>query len=146
MYKKEFRDILFPTALRLSPQLVFPLVLLLNAMGLDIFKGHMEQIPDLACITLWVQVLWIAGNYGQDLFKYEYKDNAMEYLFGFPYTKSRIMLFKLSPRLLVLTGLITVYLGLFFYFSIKAGSLSNQNIIVSGIVIPLELVIVFLCA
>ncbi|MCP4218331.1 MAG: ABC transporter permease subunit [bacterium] len=110
MFKKEFNDILKPTLLRLIPLFIYPVLLLLSTFNIGL--GGEYQSGDLYIVFIFVfmaQVVWIAGNYGLNIFSGEYRDNAMEYLFSFPFSKGRIIYYKLMPRLLVLLGLHVVY-------------------------------------
>lgn len=98
MIKKEFREILVPTLLRISVLSFFPL---LSLPGITEFVSRYNYYEFLS-LTLGLVTLWIASTYGIDAFKSEHRDQAMEYLFSFPLSKSKIVLYKLIPRVSVL--------------------------------------------
>ncbi len=106
MLKKEFREIIVPTLLRLSILLLFPLLGLLEV-------GQYIDGPSyymFVSFTLGLVTIWIASTYGIDAFKNEHKDQALEYLFSFPLSKFKIALYKLIPRISVLMVLIAINL------------------------------------
>jgi ABC-type transport system involved in multi-copper enzyme maturation permease subunit len=102
MIKKEFREIFVSTLLRLSVLLIFPLFSLLE-VSRDIGKNNYYQFLSL---TVGLVIIWIAATCGIDAFKAEHRDQAMEYLFSFPFSKSKIALYKLIPRVSILLFLI----------------------------------------
>jgi hypothetical protein len=106
MLKKEFREIIVPTLLRLSILLMFPLLGLLGVSRYITGPSYYMFIS----ITLGLVTVWIASTYGIDAFKNEHKDQALEYLFSFPLSKFKIALYKLIPRISILMVLIAVNL------------------------------------
>jgi ABC-type transport system involved in multi-copper enzyme maturation permease subunit len=123
MFKKEFRDILKPTLLRLSVLLIVPLLALfkvpIRKISLFLFAGVFRFIKGPAyhvdiymigfIFLLGIMIFWIANFYGTNAFKGEHKDRAFEYLLSFPFSKSRILLYKLVPRFAVVVVLTAVY-------------------------------------
>lgn len=98
MLKKEFREIIVPTLLRLSILLLFPLIGLLEI-------GQYISGPSyymFISFILGLVTIWIASTYGIDAFRNEHKDQALEYLFSFPLSKFKIALYKLIPRISIL--------------------------------------------
>lgn len=106
MLKKEFREIIVPALLRLSILLMFPLFSLLEV-------GQYINGPSyymFISFTLGLVTVWIASTYGIDAFRYEHKDQALEYLLSFPLSKFKIALYKLIPRISILLVLIAINL------------------------------------
>lgn len=106
MLQKEFREIIVPALLRLSILLIFPLLSLLGvtrAMSNHSYYGFFSGI-------LGIAVIWIAATFGLDAFKSEHRDHALEYLLSFPFSKFKIVLYKLIPRISILTILVAVNL------------------------------------
>lgn len=110
MLKKEFREIMVPALLRLSILLLFPL---LSLLGMTRYMDK-DSYYQFISFILGLVTIWIASCYGIDAFKYEHKDQAMEYLFSFPLSKFKIALFKLTPRISILMVLIAVNLAVDF--------------------------------
>ncbi|MCK5222286.1 MAG: hypothetical protein KAR14_11950, partial [Candidatus Aminicenantes bacterium] len=81
MIKKEFKDIIKPTALRIVTGV---LIIFLFYTALRLFgRREAPVFTDLIyflTFLLWIPILWIAYNLGINMFKKEQTDNAMEYL------------------------------------------------------------------
>jgi hypothetical protein len=104
MVKKEFLALIKPILQRFSLLLLIPLVYILKAAGI------LPQLSDrfispLFLGTFMCVVIWLAANFGLDVFKEEHTDNAFEYLLTFPLPAWRIIKNKLWPRMLVITVL-----------------------------------------
>jgi ABC-type transport system involved in multi-copper enzyme maturation permease subunit len=106
MLKKEFREIIVPTLLRLSILLMFPLLGLLEVAQYISGPSYYMFIS----FTLGLVTIWIASTYGIDAFRNEHKDQALEYLLSFPLSKFKIALYKLIPRISILLVLIAINL------------------------------------
>ena len=106
MLKKEFREIIVPTLLRLSILLMFPLLDLLEVARYIEGPSYYMFIS----FTLGLVTIWIASTYGIDAFRNEHKDQALEYLLSFPLSKFKIALYKLIPRISILMVLIAINL------------------------------------
>ncbi len=102
MIKKELRDILIPTILRLLTVLIVPTIALVQ-----------RRPWIVAAITAWSLgpvTYWIAHNLGINTFKAEHRDRSFEYMLTYPYSRFRLLVNKVAPRLAVLMVLGTVYL------------------------------------
>lgn len=115
MLKKEFREIIVPALVRLSFLLIFPLISLTGAG--EYLWGYFFFLS----MILGFILLWIASTYGMDAFKNEHRDQALEYLLSFPYSKFKIVWVKLLPRmaillLLILANLVVDFVGLARWF------------------------------
>jgi ABC-type transport system involved in multi-copper enzyme maturation permease subunit len=123
MFKKEFRDIFKPTLVRLSVLLIVPLFALFNVpirkISLFLFasvfrfiKGpayHVDIYMISFIFLFGIMIIFIANYYGTKAFRGEHKDRAFEYLLSFPFSKGRILLYKLVPRFVVVAVLTAVY-------------------------------------
>lgn len=121
MLKKEFREIIAPALLRLSLLLIFPLWYLFGMSGYGYLK--------LSSLTFQFIIIWIAGNYGMDAFSSEHKDQALEYLLSFPYTKFQIFLYKLVPRVTILLFLTIVHFVTHSMITGPAGQFAEERLI-----------------
>jgi len=111
MFKKEIKDIIVPTLIRSSIILVIFLVVLIAG-------GFQQERSKSAFIFMLFSfiIYWIANNLGMTAFKSEIQDNAMEYLLTFPILRLRLVLKKISPRLLVLGILSALYCSSFYLY------------------------------
>jgi ABC-type transport system involved in multi-copper enzyme maturation permease subunit len=106
MLKKEFREIIVPALLRSSMLLIFPLFSLL---GITRVMSNRDYFTFFSGI-LGIAAIWIAATYGLDAFKSEHRDQALEYLLSFPFSRFKIVLYKLIPRISILTVLVAANL------------------------------------
>lgn len=128
MLKKELRDILNPTLGRLSFLLIIPLLALLK---IPVWKTyHFLSISLLRILNSYTDhvyingfllllafiILWTANYYGSNAFRGEHRDRAFEYLLAFPYSRGRILLYKLVPRVTILSVLTVCYEMAAFYY------------------------------
>ncbi len=130
MLKKEFRDIIKPTLVRLSFLLIIPLLALfkvslfkifhfLSISVLHIIKAPAENIYLSSFIfLLGLMIFWTANHFGSNAFREEYRDRAFEYLFSFPFSKSRLFFYKFIPRVSILVVLVALYEVLAFFYVI----------------------------
>jgi len=103
MLKKEWRDIFLPVLLRLS---LGPLLAVIQA----IFAGKVDETTFLLFfIGFVISVFWAALHMGLSTFHSEFRDHAFEYLFTFPFKRSRLLLNKFAARLLILGSLFILY-------------------------------------
>lgn len=123
MFKKEFRDILKPTLLRLGVLLIVPLLALFNVpvrkISLFLFAGvfsfikgpayHVDIYMVSFIFLFGIMIFFIANYCGSKAFRGEHRDRAFEYLLSFPFSKGRILLCKLVPRFTVVAVLTVVY-------------------------------------
>ena len=118
MIKKEFKDIIKPTALRIVTGV---LIIFLFYTALRLFgRREAPVFTDLIyflTFLLWIPILWIAYNLGINMFKKERTDNAMEYLLSSPVTRSEIFIKKIIPRLIMLILLILSYYFIYRIYS-----------------------------
>ena len=106
MLKKEWRDILLPVLLRLS---LGPLLAAMQA----VFAGKIDEETFLSFfIGFVISVFWVATHMGLNTFHSEFRDHAFEYLFTFPFKRSRLLINKFAARLLVLGSLFILYYSL----------------------------------
>jgi ABC-type transport system involved in multi-copper enzyme maturation permease subunit len=120
MLKKKFREIIVPALLRLSILLIFPLLSFLLGVFQYIYISRITYYSFIS-FTIGLVTIWIASTYGIDAFKYEHRDQALEYLLSFPLSRYKIVLYKLIPRVSILMVLIAVnlvvaFIGLAEYF------------------------------
>lgn len=108
MLKKEFREILMPALSRLGSMVFFLIIAMI------VVKSTLKINIYVLCLAY--VIFWIANNYGISAFKYEYRDNAFEYLLSFPYSKWRIFANKLIPRTVILIFFIILYEILAFIY------------------------------
>ena len=109
MLKKEFRDslrVLLECSLLL---LVIPAILLMDVLFFHIHLGFMELLQVILIIT----VLAFAIYSGLTLFRREEKERSYEYLFSLPLSRSKILVCKILPRLLLVMLLAFIYVILF---------------------------------
>jgi len=103
MLKKEWRDIFLPVLLRL---LIGPVLAGIHA----VFAGTINATSVLLLfIGYAVSVLWVALHMGLNAFHSEFRDHAFEYLFTFPFRRSRLLVSKFAARLLILGFLFILY-------------------------------------
>lgn len=120
MLKKEFRDslrVLLECSLLL---LVIPAILLMDVLFFHINLGFMELLQVILIIT----VLAFAIYSGLTLFRREEKDRSYEYLFSLPLSRSKILVCKIFPRLLLVILLLLIYA---FLFGIEEDPIFRQN-------------------
>ena len=121
MLKKELRDIL-------KPAMTVMLVFILFFLAYKIFPGLLgNEIQELSkklgiskSVDLYLLALIltiVAGSLGAGTFKSEYRDDAFEYLFSSPVPVSKIILFKIIPRLMILFGFLIIYILIFMSHS-----------------------------
>jgi|GEM_PF-1415611 len=130
MLKKEFRDIIKPTLVRLGFLLIVPLLALFKVSLSGIFHFllisvlHMIKAPaeniyiSSFIFLLGLIIFWTANHFGVYAFREEYRDWAFEYLLSFPFSKSRIFFYKFIPRVSILVVLVVVYEVLAFFYVI----------------------------
>lgn len=98
MLKKEFQDtlriLLESSVLLLAVPVVFGLIRL---VGMEASFNEMAYVGALTSVMLF------AGYSGLAMFYRERKDKGFEYLLTLPYSKLRIFLYKVVPRVVVLT-------------------------------------------
>lgn len=128
MIRKEFRDILQSTLVRLSFLAIIPLLALLNVSPWKIYhfllvsmfrilNGYAEHIYlNSFTFLLAVMILWTANHYGTHSFRGEHRDQAFEYLLSFPFSKLRILIYKVIPRVSLLLLLTILYEVLAFHY------------------------------
>jgi ABC-type transport system involved in multi-copper enzyme maturation permease subunit len=103
MLKKEWQDILLPVLLRL---LIGPVL----AGIYSVFAGTINATSALLFFMSYaVSVLWVAMHMGLNAFHSEFRDHAFEYLFTFPFSRSRLLVSKFTARLLILGFLFIFY-------------------------------------
>ena len=128
MIRKEFRDIFQSTLVRLSFLAIIPLLALLKVSPWKIYhfflgsmfrilNGYAEHIyVNSFTFLLAVTILWTANHYGTNAFRGEHRDRAFEYLLSFPFSKSRILVYKFVPRVSMLVLSTIVYEVLASYY------------------------------
>jgi ABC-type transport system involved in multi-copper enzyme maturation permease subunit len=128
MIKKEFRDIIQFTLLLLTGLLIVPLLALfkvsitgiVNFLVISLFpilKSGAGNIYMTGFTFLLGFIIFLtANNYGFHAFRCEHKDRAFEYLLSFPFSKYRVLLYKLIPRVAILFLLTLLYEALAFYY------------------------------
>jgi ABC-type transport system involved in multi-copper enzyme maturation permease subunit len=128
MIRKEFRDILQSTFVRLSFLGIIPLLAILKVSPWKIYhfflrsmfrilNGYAEHIYlNSFTFLLAVLILWTANQYGTHAFRGEHRDRAFEYLLSFPFSKLRILVYKFVPRVLLLLLLTILYEVLAFHY------------------------------
>lgn len=121
MIKKEFLDIIKPFLVRFSPLVPVPLLYLLNVpttyiyripfiRPLNFLNSTTENDIMLLFIFLLGLITFLNANYlGINIFAREHRDKSFEYLLSFPYSKTRILMNKLAPRLMLLGGVTAIY-------------------------------------
>jgi hypothetical protein len=121
MFRKELRDIFKPTLVRLSFLLSVPLLALFKVslwkiyhfLMISVFRilnAYVDNIYVNSFIfLLGMVILWTANHYGTHAFGTEHRDRAFEYVLAFPFSRYRILMYKLVPRGLLLLGLTVVY-------------------------------------
>jgi len=108
MWKKELRSLILPVLIRLSllvVPFVFAAVRWFTHGTLPSLRGMLMS----ELIIFWVSVLWVANHLGIQTFRAEFRDKAFEYFLSLPFTRPRLLAFKLVPRLAVLAILVTIY-------------------------------------
>ena len=86
---------------------------------LHIIKAPPEDIYISSFVFLLaLMIFWTANHFGSNAFREEYRDRAFEYLLSFPFSKSRIFLFKFIPRVSILVVLVALYEVLAFFYVI----------------------------
>ncbi|MCK5003742.1 MAG: hypothetical protein KAS21_01565 [Candidatus Aminicenantes bacterium] len=145
MIKKEFKDIIKPTALRIVTGV---LIIFLFYTALRLFGGReapfFADIIYLYDVLFWLIIVWVSFNLGINMFKKEQTDYAMEYLISSPLSKPEIFIKKISPRLIILFLLVLFYFmlqNLHIFLSIEK---SRHIIGFSGVIIITFTV--FLCS
>jgi hypothetical protein len=130
MIKKEFRDIIPFTLLVLTGLFIVPLLALfkvsitgiVNFLVIFLFpilkSGPANIYMTSFTFLLGFIIFLTANNYGFQAFRYEHKDQALEYLLSFPFSKYRVLLYKLIPRIAILFLLTLLYEVLAFYYLI----------------------------
>ena len=128
MIKKEFRDIIQFTLPLLTGLFIVPLLALfkvsitgiVNFLVVSLFpilKSGAENIYMTSFIFLLGFIIFLTANhYGFHAFHCEHKDRAFEYLLSFPFSKYRVLLYKLIPRVAVLFLLTLLYEALASYY------------------------------
>ena len=106
MIRKEFRDILGPTLIKLSSLGLIPLFWLINTLFLGINFDYREA----GVSVFGIVILWISFDYSSKMYKSETEDHAWEYLLCLPVPRTRILFAKLLPRVVCLGILIGIYL------------------------------------
>ncbi|MCP4213249.1 MAG: hypothetical protein GY765_01275, partial [bacterium] len=130
MIKREFKDIIKPVLLCVSPIALIPLLALFKVpitgplnfflSLLYITRGPvLQNVYMVALVFLMGFGVLAAANYcGTKAFQYEHSDKAFEYLMSLPISKKRIAWLKMVPRLAVLSLLTVLYeVVAFAYFS-----------------------------
>lgn len=137
MIKKEFRDIIQFTLLLLACLLIVPLLVLfrisitgvVNFLVVSLFpilkSGAGNMYMTGFTFHLGFIIFLIANHYGFHAFHSEHKDRAFEYLLSFPFSKYRILLYKLIPRIGILFLLTILYEALAFYYLIPLRSIQG---------------------
>lgn len=130
MIKKEFRDIIPFTLMVLTGLFIVPLLALfkvsingiVNFLVISLFhilKSGTENIYMTSFTFLLGFVIFLtANNYGFYAFRCEHKNQALEYLLSFPFSKYQVLLYKLIPRIAMLFLLTLLYEVLAFNYLI----------------------------
>jgi hypothetical protein len=103
MLKKEISEIWLPVLLRLGVAMTLPLAALIAKREFN------AAVVFLLLIGLFMTIAWIANTLGLTAFKVEKNDRAWEYFFTFPYSRVRLLSYKVGPRALVLLALLGLY-------------------------------------
>jgi len=116
MLRKEFRELLIPTALRLSI-ILLPVVF---SVVMDFGNFSLEKNLVVVWIFWGIAGIWIANYYGTHIFHSEFRDHALEYMLTFPVSRSRLFFYKLIPRLSLLGILIGIFelMGLLLFLNV----------------------------
>ncbi len=136
MLKKELRDVIKAA---LPVMLILGLFLLLNKifpgfLGKEILaiseKVGISGSIDLYLIALVLTI--VAGSLGSGAFKSENKDNAFEYLLSSPIPGSKIILYKVLPRLAVLVMFLIVYFLVFLsHTSVEINNMLSHSVFIN---------------
>lgn len=97
MLKKELRD-----TLRILLESSVPLLAIPVVFGLVRFMGFVVSFSEMAYGGFLSAVILFAGYSGLGMFYRERKDKGFEYLLSLPYSKLRIFIYKVVPRVVVL--------------------------------------------
>lgn len=107
MLKKEFREVLKQTLF-----LIISLFFLLYPIHLisSIFSDHSFVFSDYFLMFYQLFILFFSFFLGISLFSKEIRNNGFEYLLTLPFSRTKLLLLKIIPRLVVLILLYLVYL------------------------------------
>ncbi len=110
-----------PLLSRLAILAIFPLLYFFKGFAAGMFKFlvisvfHILEKPAadyfiVGYIFLLAAVIsWTANYFGSNLFRAEYKDHAFEYMMSLPFSRYRLLLYKLIPRTAILFLLTAIY-------------------------------------
>ncbi|MCP4220548.1 MAG: hypothetical protein GY765_38325 [bacterium] len=156
MIEKEFKDILKPTAMRLSFVAVVPLLAIFKVpvIGplnwflrvLGISRGLVSDNPYIVILVFLagLSVLMTANYCGTKAFHFEHTDKAFEYLFSMPLSKGQIFMKKAGPRLAVLGVLTILYeLVAFAYFAPLRPTQGNLFFLFDPVFFPVWVLFIF---
>lgn len=102
-----------------------PIFTLATVKAYPIFSTPPDYSLMLCMIVSGAGIILIAaGILSVSAFRKEYSDAAFEYLFTFPLSRSRIIRYKIIPRILFLFGLVIIYelLAIWFIFPLRSFS------------------------
>lgn len=136
MLKKELRDIMKPVlpvmlilGLFLSLYKLFPGILGREILAISEKLGISMSI-DLYLIALVLTI--VAGSLGSGAFKSENKDDAFEYLLSSPLPGSKIILYKVLPRLTVLVMFLIVYILVFLsHTTVEINNMLSHSVFIN---------------
>ena len=106
MLKREIKEILKQSALFLGLIAFLILVFKLRA----VFGGHKFDFEGYALIFYQLFILFFAFFFGISMFSREIRNNSFEYLLTLPYSRTKLLLLKIAPRLGLLIIFYLVYL------------------------------------
>lgn len=112
MFRKEFEEMVKPTLLRLTPLLLFLLLYIAKWLNIgDIGRFMPEKaIYFIFLLTFLILLLWIACSLGINAFTSEHRDHAFEYLLSMPFSRWRLLYYKLMPRISMSLLFLAVFL------------------------------------
>jgi ABC-type transport system involved in multi-copper enzyme maturation permease subunit len=135
MFRKEFASIWMPVLVRLGVALIIPTAAWIAKSEFNAFTAF------LLLIGLFVAIAWTANTLGISAFNMERNDRAWEYFFTFPYSRLRLLAYKVGPRILALAGLLGLYfLAIAMTFPLTNG-LQNREFLSPWVLSLLALVL-----
>ncbi len=109
MLKKEFKEVFKQTLILIISVfcLIFPIYLIAS-----IFTKHIFVFSEYFLMFYQLFIFFFAFFLGISLFSKEIRNNGFEYLLTLPFTRTKLLLYKIVPRLISLTLLYLIYLVL----------------------------------
>ncbi len=108
--------------------LIVPIIYLVLSLfpGLNYFSIDGKDYLEVLLFFIWLITLLSSVFLGTSGFEYERRNDAFEYMLTFPFTKIKIITYKLFARLIILFVLISLFEFLYYFSSFfKKYSLFN---------------------